>query len=287
MNETRGLVTDTIAFSNVDGPGNRFAIFLQGCNLDCLACHNPYTIGVCNDCGDCVEPCPSEALSITAQGVVWDADSCEQCDTCIDVCPIDATPKATRRTVESLLADIGRAAPFLSGITVSGGEATLQVEFVHALFSAVKQHRDPRISRLTCMVDTNGMAEPKTWTHLAPVTDGVMVDLKAFDPELHTQMTGSPNDEVLASIAQLSQMGLLHEVRMLIVAGMNDDEELIRRSGQWLAGIDPSMRLKVMGYRAYGVRPHDPPLVEPSRNDTEKVAAVLAQESPTFDIVVV
>ena len=59
MNATLGLITDTIAFSNVDGPGNRFVVFLQGCNFDCIACHNPYSINLCNHCGDCVAACPS------------------------------------------------------------------------------------------------------------------------------------------------------------------------------------------------------------------------------------
>ena len=68
MNATLGLVTDTIAFSNVDGPGNRFVVFLQGCNFDCIACHNPYTINLCNHCGDCVAACPSDALGFSLTG---------------------------------------------------------------------------------------------------------------------------------------------------------------------------------------------------------------------------
>lgn len=60
MNSIRGLVADTIEFSNVDGPGNRFVVFLQGCTFDCLACHNPYTINPCVDCGGA---CPDVLLA--------------------------------------------------------------------------------------------------------------------------------------------------------------------------------------------------------------------------------
>lgn len=287
MNEIRGLVTDTIAFSNVDGPGNRFTVFMQGCNLNCLACHNPYTIGVCNDCGDCIEPCPSGALSLTAEGVIWDSETCDQCDKCIEVCPIDATPKAQTRTVESILRDISRAAPFLSGVTVSGGEATQQERFVHELFDAIKSHESQRLSRLSCMIDTNGVADAGVWRRLAPVTDGVMVDLKAFDGAVHQTMTGSPNGPVLASIEQLNDMGLLHEVRMLIVAGMNDDPSQIARTAEWLSAVDPEMRLKVMGYRSHGVRVQHPPLAEPDRSILDRVAHQLRSASERFEIEVV
>src|SRR4051812_48495609 len=139
MSATRGLVTDTISFSNVDGPGNRFVVFLQGCNFDCVACHNPYTIDVCNDCGDCVAHCPSGALSFGALAEVrWDGDASTGGDTCLAVCPWDASPKVRVMEVAGLLPRIRRAAPFLSGITVSGGEATQQAEFVQALFRALK-----------------------------------------------------------------------------------------------------------------------------------------------------
>ena len=281
----RGLVTDTISFSCVDGPGNRFVVFLQGCDFDCIACHNPYTIQVCTDCGECVPACPSGALSISELGVVlWDEERCCGSDRCIEVCPSDSTPKAVRRSVDDLLVDIRRAAPFLSGITVSGGEATQQAWFVHDLFAAVRA--DARLSRLTCFVDTNGAAPLATWDLLAPVMDGAMVDLKCLDPVIHERMTGQPNDAVLASIRHLHDVGLLHEVRLLLVPGVNDAADLLDRTAVWLAAIDPAMRIRLTGFRGHGVRPHDPPLVDATAALLDAHAARLRAVSP-FELCVV
>ncbi len=219
MTATVGYVADTITFSNVDGPGNRFVVFLQGCNFDCIACHNPQTIPL-------------------AEGEHF------------------------RTNVGDLLMKIRRAEPFISGLTVSGGEATLQTDFVHALFTAVKQDR--RLSRLRCFVDSNGATDTATWERLAPVTDGAMIDLKCFDDAIHTTMTGQSNEPVLRSIELLASIGRLYEVRLLIVKGVNDAPDLLRRTGEWLASVDPAMRVKVIGFRRHGTRPHDPTLTEPT-----------------------
>lgn len=220
-----GFVADTITFSNVDGPGNRFALFLQGCNFDCVACHNPQTI-------------PGHA-------------------------PVEGH-HPRHRTVADLLVDIRRAAPFISGVTVSGGEATQQPRFLRALFTAIRS--DPRLRRLTCFVDSNGACDLAVWDELldAGLLDGAMIDLKCLDPAVHEEMTGQPNDQVLASIRHLAARGALYEVRLLLLAGVNDDAALVQRTGEWLASVDPTMRVKVIGFRAHGARPHDPPLVEPT-----------------------
>ena len=241
VGQRTGFVAGTIAFSVVDGPGNRFTIFLQGCNFDCVACHNPQTIP-------------------HAEGTHFE------------------------RTIDDLLAQIRRAAPFISGITVSGGEATQQADFMLALFHAVKA--DPQLGRLTCFVDSNGACPPSTWTTLAPVMDGAMIDLKCLDPHIHRSMTGQPNDEVLASIRQLHTLGTLYEVRLLLLARVNDDPALLRRTGQWLAEVDPHMRVKVIGFRDHGARPHDPPLVPPTADQREAAAALLA-EIAEFDVCIV
>ncbi len=280
----RGLVTGTIAFSNVDGPGNRFVVFLQGCNFDCVACHNPYTINVCNDCGECIASCPSGALSLTDGLMSWDDDVCTGGDTCLTVCPYDASPKARSMAVDELVAQIRRAAPFLSGITVSGGEATQQAPFVRTLFAAARA--DPALARLTRFVDSNGSADPEVWHQLGPVMDGAMIDLKCLDPDIHHHMTGMSNEPVLASIRQLHGLGLLYEVRLLLLAGVNDDPGLLRRTGEWLAAVDPTMRLKVIGFRHHGARPQTPPLVEPTRESLDTIAAVLFDVAP-FDICVI
>jgi pyruvate formate lyase activating enzyme len=241
----RGLVADTIPFSNVDGPGNRFVVFLQGCNFDCIACHNPQTI-------------PGYGCLVEGH-----------------------TPQ--RLSVEDLLVGIRRAAPFLSGVTVSGGEATQQPAFVHELFTAIKA--DPALARLSCFVDSNGACELSVWDRLDPVMDGAMIDLKCLDPDIHLAITRQPNDQVLASIRHLHDLAKLYEVRLLLLGGVNDDPALLARTGEWLAAIDPHLRLKVIGLRAHGTRPHDPPLVEPTPASLADAAQLLAGIAP-FDITV-
>lgn len=272
---THGLITDTITFSSVDGPGNRFVVFLQGCNFDCIACHNPYTINVCNSCGECVAVCPSEALGFSLTGELeWNRDACGGSDACIAACPWDATPKAVRRPVWEVLAEIRRAAPFLSGVTVSGGESTMQADFVRELFTAIKT--DPVLSRLTCFVDSNGAAERRTWRSLLPVLDGVMVDLKCLDPDIHMAITGQPNDLVLESIRYLGAVDRLHEVRLLLIPGINDDPALLDRTASWLADIDPTLRIKLIGFRQHGVRPSSLRLVEPTPEQMQSYEDIFA-----------
>ncbi|MBQ6121869.1 MAG: radical SAM protein, partial [Clostridia bacterium] len=136
----RAPVNRIIPFSNVDGPGNRTALFFQGCPFNCLYCHNPETIRMCAHCGACVAGCPVGALSVNAAGeVVWDSRACVGCDACIKTCPNDASPRIRWMSVEDVMKEVRRAAPYIQGITTSGGECTLYADFLTELFNEVKK----------------------------------------------------------------------------------------------------------------------------------------------------
>ena len=113
---------------------------------------------------------------------------------------------------------------------------------------------DPELARLTTFVDTNGHALPRVWDELLPVTDGFMVDLKALDPAVHRRLTGRDNELVLDSIRYLHERGALYEVRLLLVPGFNDDSVQLARTADWLAALDPALRVVVIGFRSIGVR---------------------------------
>ena len=122
---------------------------------------------------------------------------------------------AQRYSVEEILAQIRKAAPFIEGITVSGGEATTQLPFLIALFSAIKA--DPALRHLTCLVDSNGLLSETGWQKLLPVFDGAMVDLKAWGNEHHRFLTGRDNPQIKQSIRWLADHHRLAELRLLLI----------------------------------------------------------------------
>lgn len=154
--------------------------------------------------------------------------------------------------VLEVLDEIRTAMPYISGITVSGGEATVQHEFVLELFKEIK--RFPEFAHLTTFIDSNGNALESIWKSLAPYTDGVMLDLKALDDESHITLTGSSNTVVLESIKFLNSINKLFEVRLLLVPGQNDSDTELINTAAWLKGVNPEMKIKINAFKTHGVR---------------------------------
>ncbi len=197
-----GRINNILPQSFVDGPGNRSVVFLQGCQFNCLYCHNPYTINYCNACGVCVESCPVGALSLGDDEVMWDAVKCVQCDTCIDICPNSSSPKVLNQTPQATWETLQSYVPFISGVTVTGGEPGCQPEYLAELLRLIKSQSD-----LTTCIETNGEVGPEVIETLLPNLDYVMVDLKAFDPEIHLALTGQDNARTLETIKLVAEAG--------------------------------------------------------------------------------
>lgn len=243
----RAPVNKIIPFSNVDGPGNRTAIFFQGCPFNCLFCHNPETIRLCRSCGACVEGCPAGALAFGTDGqVVWDSASCVQCDRCIRCCPHDASPRIRWMSVEDVLGEVRRAAPYIGGITTSGGECTLQNEFLIELFTEVR-----KLGK-TCLLDSNGSFDFARDPRVLTVSEGVMLDVKAVGKAWSDRLISHPHEIVLKNLDYLLGAGKLHEVRTVIFPDRDaENEQTVRYVSEHIRGNCP---YKLIRYRPYGVR---------------------------------
>lgn len=276
------LVSRVLPFSCVDGPGNRLVLFLQGCNFRCPGCHNPHTIGLCDDCGDCLAVCPSGAITL-AEGrpgerrVRWQAALCTDCDACLDACPRSANPKTATMTVVEVLALLRRYGPLLSGITVSGGEATTQLPFVVALFAAIKGASD--LAHLSCLLDSNGSLAATGWQRLLPVLDGAMLDLKGWRDSVHHTLTGYGRERVLGSLQLLASHGKLTELRLLHVPGRSDfldaDGKLETGLASFLQSLGP-VPIRLNGFRHHGVRGVATSWQEADREALTRLAAELS-----------
>lgn len=127
---------------------------------------------------------------------------------------------AQTMSVDDVLRHIRKASLFIEGITVSGGEATTQLPFIVALFTAIKA--DPLLQRLTCLVDSNGQLSETGWQKLLPVCDGVMLDLKTWKSKCHHRLTGRDNARIKHSIRFLAARGKLAELRLLVIPDQVD-----------------------------------------------------------------
>lgn len=214
---------------------------------------------------------PGNRIVFFFQGCNFDCTACHNPQTI----PLESVHAHTW-SVDDMLQRVRESMPYITGVTVSGGEATLQHEFLLELFTRIRT--EVEFSRLTTFIDSNGHVTRDVWDALAPVTDGVMLDLKAFDDTLHHELTGQSNALVLDSIRYLADRGLLYETRLMLVPGVNDSDAQLHDIGTWLMGVDPEMRVKINHFHAHGTRAaaRDWPEADDARRDRNRAALTAA-----------
>ncbi len=242
-------INKIIDFSTVDGPGCRTAIFVQGCNIHCLYCHNPETQNICINCGKCVDECPSKALSFNEYNkVVWDNNKCINCDNCIKTCKHNSSPKILYLDSIEVFNKVKNNLPFIRGITVSGGECSLYPDFLEELFKLAKANN------LSTLLDSNGMVLFENLPSLMDVTDGVMLDIKSWAENTYKNLTGFSNKNVKQNLMYLTKNNKLEEIRIVYVPELVDAKKCLEGIKEIIGEKIKTTLIKLICFRNNGVR---------------------------------
>ncbi len=283
-----GIVFDIRRYSIHDGPGIRTTVFLKGCALSCLWCHNPESQASgpelilrenrCIACKACVDACPNGAIARTDDGPRTDRAKCRGSGHCATVCYADARSLAGHTmSVEQVLDTVERDRPFYEesggGLTISGGEPLLQPYFTAALLRAAKARG------IHTALDTCGHGSWRSLDRLRRDVDLFLYDLKMMDEDRHQLFTGAPNHRILANLRALSEAGHKIVLRLPLVPGINDDEENIRAVRAFAASLPHLAGLDLLPYHRIGVDKYTRtgrtyPLPETAPPPQELVAAI-------------
>ena len=219
-----GIVFDIKEFSVHDGPGGRVTVFMKGCPLRCLWCHNPeglekqpqlmYKENMCTHCGKCFEPC--------------NHTECKPYGRCLNVCLNNCLEVAGKEySVDELYQKLILYKDFLKsvngGITFSGGEPLMQSDFVLELATKLKQQN------IHLAIQTSGFAPQDAFKKVIDKMDYVMMDIKLVDRELHKKYTGVYNDVILKNFEYLKSSGKEYIVRVPLIPDITDTSENLSR----------------------------------------------------------
>jgi pyruvate formate lyase activating enzyme len=247
---TTGRIVNVQRMSTEDGPGLRTTVFLKGCSLACLWCHNPESLSMgpevvwhawkCIDCDCCNDVCVKNALYRLGEEVFIDRDRCTAGLVCADACPATALERiGTERGVEDLVAEVARDRAFFErsggGVTVSGGEPGVQSRFVTEFLARL------RALGIHTALDTCGMCSELAIAEMSAEADLVLFDIKEIDSDRHRAFTGRPNDRIIANLLELAARmrweGRPRElwIRTPLVPGATATEDNVLGIGRFIA----------------------------------------------------
>lgn len=256
-----GVVFDIQRFAIHDGPGIRTVVFLKGCPLHCLWCHNPesqsaspeifYSPEKCIGCRACEIVCAHGGHEFINGEHIYQRQNCVRCGECILECYAQALEISGRTmSVEAVLQEVLRDQPFYQssagGITLSGGEPLQQFEFTRALLHSAKE------AGLHTCLETSGCS---AWVHYAailPDVDLFLYDIKETDPGRHIDFTGVSNALILENLQALEQAGANLILRCPIIPGLNDRPEHIKQIAAIANQLAKVQEIHILPYHPLG-----------------------------------
>jgi glycyl-radical enzyme activating protein len=260
IEDTQGLVLYIKRSCLHDGPGVRTTVFLKGCPLDCLWCHNPESkdfrteVGwqpdKCRICGACLSVCLPGCHRMENGLHVLDRADCVRCAECAATCLFGAlTSFGKEMTVREVMAEVLKDRGYFErsggGLTLSGGEPLAQPDFALALLGAA------RAEGIHTCVETCGQVPPHILESAAAKTDLFLYDLKETDPERHRDYTGAGNDRILENLSALDQMGARVILRCPIIPGLNDRPDHFESISAIAGRLDNLLEIHLMPFHPY------------------------------------
>ncbi len=251
-----GKIFDIKRFAIHDGDGIRTTVFLKGCPLKCVWCHNPegisketvlsYLSHKCGHCGECANLCDCHKM-IEGKHIFY-RTNCNNCGKCINGCINDALKIYGKEIdVDSLLPMLLEDKIFYEesggGVTLSGGECLLQAEFCEELLMKLKKEN------IHTAVDTCGYVGKDAFDKVMPYTDIFLYDIKAIDEDVHIECTGRTNAIILENLKYIDKCGMKSEIRIPYVPNHNSNQ--IEKIGRFLSSINNITCVRVLPYHNF------------------------------------
>ena len=282
----QSLLFDIKRYAINDGPGIRTTLFMKGCPLRCVWCHNPeswspycqllYKQNSCIGCQSCMKVCHEQVLEMTSRGIAFRKQSrtsrqphpvtclhetpddahCSLCGRCVEECPTMALEICGKAwNMDDLMEEIEKERFVMEdsggGVTLSGGEPLMHPEYALSLLRELGRRGFHRT------VDTSLYAPTTVLENITKECELLLIDLKMMNSERHRRYTGVDNSIILDNIRWLSEQDHDFIIRIPMIEGVNTDVENIEQTAIFLASLPwKSRTINLLPYHEMGKDKH-------------------------------